>query len=148
MDSSGRFYVNYSNSYRIKVFSAEGELEREIRREGSMVKITPAEMALMRAKYGGPASEFLGQIPFPKVKPPVNGLYMVEDFLFVRKTRIDNRTSYDIYDRNLEYFGTLVLEFVPFLSRNRRVYTFDRGGELSTGQVNQTQLIRYAVHFE
>ena len=148
MDSDGKFFVNYSNAYRIKILSPEGKLIEEIRRDTHLEKISPDEATLMRARYGERAKEFLETIPFPEVKPPVSGLYMVEGLLFVRKKELKNSYIYDIYDRDLAYFGTLPLDFIPVLSRNSFVYTFNMGRELDTGQAFLTELIRYRIDTE
>ncbi|MGD2245078.1 MAG: hypothetical protein PVI11_00870 [Candidatus Aminicenantes bacterium] len=148
MGPDGRFYVNYSNSYRIKIFSEQGTLEDEIRKDVTPEAINPAEQALMRAKYGGRVSEFIGMIPFPSLKPPVTGLYVVEGLLFVRKNRAGNLYLYDIYDTNNVYFGSMALDFVPFLNKNGCVYTFNMGGELDSGEAKLTELTRYKIHKE
>lgn len=148
MDSGGRFYINYSSAYRIKVFSGEGQLEDEIRRDSVPKAITPAETALIRAKYGGSAGDFIDLIPFPKVKPPVRGLFIVEGFLFVQRDQIGKQYSYDIFDRSNVYLGTMALDFAPFLNKNGCIYTFNMGGELDTGDPILTELTRYTVKIE
>jgi hypothetical protein len=148
MDFEGRIFVNYSNAYRIKILSREGTLIEEIRRDPLPEKVSPNEATLIRARYGERTREFIDSIPFPEVKPPVSGLYLVEGYLFVRKSELGNSYVYDIYDRDFAYFGTLPLGFTPVLNKNGFVYTYNMGGELKTGEAVLTELIRYKINTE
>jgi hypothetical protein len=148
MDASGRIYVNYSNSYRIKIFSDEGVLVKEIHRDSPLKEISPAELALMRKSYGSLENEFIDLIPFPKFKPPVSGLYLVEGFLFVRQGAEDTPLTYDIFDNNHTFWGTTTLNFVPFLFKNGCVYAIDTEQVSRSGGIIPAQLVRYGISFE
>jgi len=145
MDSDGRFYISYNDSYNIKILSNNGELISEINRKYKPEKISDEEKKQMLESYEKRIKNISKYIDFPKVKPPILRLYTVEDYLFVLRKRIGKEYFFDVFDKQGNYIDEIALDFFPMLNKNNFIYTLRFIGNIETRDFTDVEICRYKI---
>ncbi len=145
MDSDGRFYVSYNDSYSIKILSNNGELINEINRKHKPDKISDEEQKEMLESYEKRFKGISNYIDFPKVKPPILRLYTVEDYVFALRKRIGNEYFFDVFDKQGNYVDEITLDFLPWVNKNNFVYTLRFIGNIETRDITDIEVYRYKI---
>lgn len=145
MDSDGRLYVSYNDSYNIKVLSGSGELISEINRKYKPEKVSDEERGQMLENYEKRYKNISKYIDIPKVKPPISRLYIVEDYLFVLKKRVGKEYFFDVFDKQGAYVDEIILDFLPIVNKNNFIYTLKFIGDLEKRDIADIEVSRYKI---
>ncbi len=84
-------------------------------------------------------------IDFPKVKPPISRLYIVEDYLFVLRKRIGKEYFFDVFDKQGNYIDEIALEFFPMINKNNFIYTLRFIGNIEKRDITDVEICRYKI---
>lgn len=145
MDSDGRFYVSYNDSYNIKVLSSSGELISQINRKYKPEKVSDEERNQMLENYEKRYKDISKYIDVPRVKPPISRLYIVEDYLFALKKREGKEYFFDVFDKQGAYIDEITLDFQPMVNKNNFIYTLQFKGNLETRDITDIEVNRYKI---
>jgi len=143
MDDDGIIYVSFNKTYEIEILSEEGKLINKISREYQPEEITQEEKNEIINRLSKKFSkDSINQIEFPKVKPPVSHLFIVEEYLYVQRKRLkkENKFLFDIFEKTGRYVDEDILDFQPMVNKNNFIYTLKFDFEHQTGDV-----VRYKI---
>ncbi|MBN1272340.1 MAG: 6-bladed beta-propeller [Candidatus Aminicenantes bacterium] len=143
MGDDGIIYVSFNKTYEIEVLSGNGELIHKITRKIQPEKITQKEknevIGKLRQRF---SNDIIKQIDFPKMKPPIWHLYIVDNYLYVQKKilRKKNKFLFDMFEKTGRYVDEVILDFQPMVYKNNFIYTIRPDFENLTADV-----IRYKI---
>jgi len=146
-DGKGNVYICYSALYEINIINGKGELVKKIKKEHTPEKITREEEKKLKEEYFSHVpKEFIKQIHFPKVKPPVINIFSMEDYIFIlRKTdRESHKYIYDVLLNGI-IFNSLELDFLPHFSRDGFIYTIQHELSPLTNEILKTHIKRFKI---
>ena len=145
MDANGLFYVSYNDTYNIKILSNSGELIGEINRKYKPDKIPEEEIQQMLESYDKRFEDISKYVDIPKVKPPISRLYIVEDYLFVLRKRNGIKYFFDVFDKQGNYIDEIVLDFLPWINKNKFIYTLKFKGNIEKRDITDVEVYRYKI---
>ncbi|MBN2395240.1 MAG: 6-bladed beta-propeller [Candidatus Atribacteria bacterium] len=143
MDNDGIIYVSFNKTYEIEVLSGKGEFINKISREYQPEKITQEEKNEIIGRLSKRFSkDIVNQIEFPKVKPPISHLYLVDNYIYVQKKILkeENKHLFDVFEKSGRYIEEISLDFQPMINKNNYIYTIKLDFELLTADV-----VRYKI---
>ena len=131
IDRDGNFYFGRSDSYEIRVVSAENKHFRTIQRTWRPVPVTDEEIAERKQRYTNSPKEIVDQIEFPKQKPSFSR-FIFDDKqnlwirIFAAKSTEDR--TFDVFDPEGKYLYQVDLPFYPAVFKDGKIYAI-KGNE-------------------
>jgi hypothetical protein len=140
MDEKDNLYACFNKAYAIEVFSPDRKLIRTISKTVPPVEVSKADIdELMKRSRG-----LLSAGDFPKYKPVIRRMFIVNGRLFVLVKRIDEkRLLFHVFDQNGSFVEELNLEFQPWVFKNGFVYTMTTNPDAT-----ECEVMRFRVEFK
>jgi hypothetical protein len=136
MDRQENLYVCFNKTCDIEVYSPDRKLVRTISRKVDPEEITKAEIDDEIKHSRG----LLTADDFPKVKPAVRRLFIVDNHLFVRLKRIDETYQYYVFDGQGNFVEEIKLDFQPWVAKAGYVYSFTSNSDFSEWEVTRLKV--------
>jgi len=147
MNPEGRIFISYNDSYKISIFSREGDFIKTISRDISPEKVTVEEKSQIRQEFEKRHPGLSKYVKFYNTKPHILRLTIVDNYLFALKKREDYDYYCDVFDVEGNFIDEVVLKFYPMISKKGYVYTirFEYDGPRDAGNIIDSYIVRYKI---